>query len=193
MLDVQPDLARSRRAVPVAASYPWSDNPFPKSGSTVTIGGAQDIPVFCEFAWALKRGYGCVAGEIAAAIEAIARIDTAVTDSLAVESGLAALRAGGDFGDGSIASQGERPGGPLFSSFALDKGVYAGLGYNGRGVASATMMGQQLANVVLGEAETLVEVRGPRQFVFHRFRQAGISWHLLSGSLLDRFDRRSAA
>ena len=76
---------------------------------------------------------------------------------------------------------------------ALDKGVYAGLGYNGRGVASATMMGQQLANVVLGDAETLVEVRGPRQFVFHRFRQAGISWHLLSGSLLDRFDRRSAA
>ena len=44
---------------------------------------------------------------------------------------------------------------------ALDQGVYAGLGYNGRGVASATMMGQQLASVVLGEAEPLVEVRGP--------------------------------
>ena len=77
--------------------------------------------------------------------------------------------------------------------FALDQGVYAGLGYNGRGVASATMMGQQLANVVLTEAEPLVEVRGPERFAFHRFRQAGISFHLLTGTLLDRFDRRGAA
>ena len=73
--------------------------------------------------------------------------------------------------------------------FALDQGVYAGLGYNGRGVASATMMGQQLANVVLAEAEPLVEVRGPERYAFHRFRQAGISFHLLTGTLLDRFDR----
>ena len=77
--------------------------------------------------------------------------------------------------------------------FALEPGVYAGLGYNGRGVASATMMGQQLANVVLAEAEPLVEVRGPERFAFHRFRQAGISFHLLTGTLLDRFDRRGAA
>ena len=77
--------------------------------------------------------------------------------------------------------------------FALEQGVYAGLGYNGRGVASATMMGQQLANVVLAEAEPLVEVRGPERFAFHRFRQAGISFHLLTGTLLDRFDRRGAA
>ena len=77
--------------------------------------------------------------------------------------------------------------------FALDRGVYAGLGYNGRGVASATMMGQQLANVVLAEAEPLVEVRGPERFAFHRFRQAGISFHLLTGTLLDRLDRRNAA
>ena len=77
--------------------------------------------------------------------------------------------------------------------FALDRGVYAGLGYNGRGVASATLMGQQLANVVLDETEPLVEVRGPERFAFHRFRQAGISFHLLTGSLLDRLDRRGAA
>ena len=77
--------------------------------------------------------------------------------------------------------------------FALEQGVYAGLGYNGRGVASATMMGQQLANVVLAEAEPLVEMRGPERFAFHRFRQAGISFHLLTGTLLDRFDRRGAA
>ena len=77
--------------------------------------------------------------------------------------------------------------------FALERGVWAGLGYNGRGVASATAMGQQLANVVLGEAEPLVEVRGPERFAFHRYRQAGISFRMLTGSLLDRFDRRGAA
>ena len=77
--------------------------------------------------------------------------------------------------------------------FALDRGVYAGLGYNGRGVASATLMGQQIANVVLDEAEPLVQVRGPERFAFHRYRQIGISYHLLAGSLLDRLDRRGAA
>jgi len=77
--------------------------------------------------------------------------------------------------------------------FALDRGVYAGLGYNGRGVAGATLMGQQLANVILDEAEPLVEVRGPERFAFHRYRQVGISVRLLTGTLLDRFDRRGAA
>ena len=77
--------------------------------------------------------------------------------------------------------------------FALDRGVYAGLGYNGRGVASATLMGQQIANVVLDEAEPLVQVRGPERFALHRYRQIGISYHLLAGSLFDRLDRRGAA
>ena len=77
--------------------------------------------------------------------------------------------------------------------FALDRGVYAGLGYNGRGVASATAMGQQLANVILDEAEPLIEVRGPERFAFHRYRQIGISYRMLTGSLLDRFDRLGAA
>ena len=77
--------------------------------------------------------------------------------------------------------------------FALDRGVYAGLGYNGRGVASATLMGQQLANVVLDETEPLVQVQGPERFALHRFRQVGISYHLLTGSLLDRLDRLGAA
>ena len=76
---------------------------------------------------------------------------------------------------------------------ALDRGVYAGLGYNGRGVASATLMGQQLANVILDESEPLVEVRGSERFAFHRYRQIGISFRMLTGTLLDRFDRRGAA
>ena len=77
--------------------------------------------------------------------------------------------------------------------FALDRGVYAGLGYNGRGVASATMMGRQLAGTILGDCEPLVEVRASDRFTFHRFRQIGISYHMLTGRLLDRLDRRGAA
>ena len=73
--------------------------------------------------------------------------------------------------------------------FQLDQGVYAGLGYNGRGVGSATLMGAQLASVVLGDAEPLIQVRPLQRFLLHRFRQIGVSFHLMSRSLLDRFDR----
>ncbi|MGB7299444.1 MAG: FAD-dependent oxidoreductase [Burkholderiaceae bacterium] len=74
--------------------------------------------------------------------------------------------------------------------FRLDDGVYAGLGYNGRGVASATLMGAQLAAVILDSAEPLIEVRPLSTFKMHPFRQIGISFHLLSRKVLDRFDRR---
>ena len=86
---------------------------------------AVPIPVFCEFAWVLRRGYGYRAGDVAAAIEAIVSVDAVVTDAPAVDAGLAALHAGGDFADGSIASQGERLGGSVFASF--DRGPVARL------------------------------------------------------------------
>ena len=86
---------------------------------------AVPVLVFCEFAWVLKRGYGYGTGDIAAAIEAIAEVDTVVTDAPAVDAGLAALRAGGDFADGSIASQGRWLGGTVFASF--DRAAVAGL------------------------------------------------------------------
>ena len=73
--------------------------------------------------------------------------------------------------------------------FELDQGVYAGLGYNGRGVASATLMGEQLANVILGKAEPLLQVKPLEGFTFHAFRQIGISFHLLSRSAVDQVDR----
>ena len=94
---------------------------------------AVPIPVLCELAWVLRRGYDFRAGDIAAAIEAIAGIDTVVTDSPAVDAGLAALRAGGDFADGSIAAQGERLGGTVFASF--DRGVVARLRSQGASAA----------------------------------------------------------
>ena len=94
---------------------------------------AVPVPVFCEFTWVLKRSYARSAAEIAAAIEALTNIDVIATDVPAVEAGLAALRAGGDFADGVIAHQGEALGGTVFASFdrravarLRDTGVAAG-------------------------------------------------------------------
>lgn len=78
---------------------------------------AVPVPVFCEFAWVLKRAYACGADDIAAAVEALVEIDAVATDVPAVEAGLRALRAGGDFADGVIAHQGEALGATVFASF----------------------------------------------------------------------------
>ena len=78
---------------------------------------AIPVPVFCEFVWVLKRGYASSANDIASAIEAIVEVDAVVTDLPAVEAGLTALRAGGDFADGALAYQGETLGGTVFASF----------------------------------------------------------------------------
>ena len=94
---------------------------------------AVPIPVLCEFARILRRGYGYSPGDIAVAIEAVAEIDSVVTDAPAVDAGLAALRGGGDFADGTIASQGESLGGTVFASF--DRGAVARLGSQGANAA----------------------------------------------------------
>jgi glycine/D-amino acid oxidase-like deaminating enzyme len=70
----------------------------------------------------------------------------------------------------------------------LAPGAFAGLGYNGRGVAMATMMGKQLALAVLGEDPDM-EIEQLRAIPLHGMRQIGITWHLLSGAWLDRLDR----
>ena len=100
---------------------------------------AVPFPVFCEFAWVLRRGYGYRAGDVAAAIEAIADIDAVATDSPAVDAGLAALRTGGDFADGAIASQGGRLGGTVFASF--DRGAVTRLRSYGASAADPSELG----------------------------------------------------
>jgi glycine/D-amino acid oxidase-like deaminating enzyme len=70
--------------------------------------------------------------------------------------------------------------------FKLDDGVYAGMGYNGRGVGSATLMGQQLALVILGSGEPFIAPRPLERFAFHSFRQIGISFHMLTRTALDK-------
>jgi glycine/D-amino acid oxidase-like deaminating enzyme len=70
----------------------------------------------------------------------------------------------------------------------LAPGVFAGLGYNGRGVAMATMMGKQLSLAVLGDDPDM-SVDALRPVLFHGLRQVGITWHLLSGRWLDWLDQ----
>ena len=69
--------------------------------------------------------------------------------------------------------------------FALGPNAYAGLAYNGRGVPMATMMGKQLADLVCGE-DVPMPVHPVRPIMFHRFAQIGISFHIVTGRLLDR-------
>jgi len=70
----------------------------------------------------------------------------------------------------------------------LAPGVFAGLGYNGRGVAMATMMGKQLSLAVLGDDPEMA-ADSLRPIPFHRLRQVGITWSLLTGGWFDRLDR----
>ena len=78
---------------------------------------AIPIPVFCEFSWVLRRGYRQTASQVADAIQSVCAIETVVTDNLAVDAGVRALRSGGDFADGAIAQQGEILGGTVLATF----------------------------------------------------------------------------
>ena len=78
---------------------------------------AIPVPVFCEFAWVLRRTYNRTTDEIATAIRAFIDSETVATDLPAVEAGLRVLQAGGDFAAGVSAHQGESLGGSVFVSF----------------------------------------------------------------------------
>jgi predicted nucleic-acid-binding protein len=78
---------------------------------------AIPVTVFCELAWVLARIYHFSRQEIGAAIASFLTAETVVTNSAAVEAGLAFLAQGGDFADGAIAHEGRRAGGVYFASF----------------------------------------------------------------------------
>ena len=66
----------------------------------------------------------------------------------------------------------------------LAPGLHAAMGYNGRGVAMATVMGKQMALAVTGgQPEMPVEPLSP--IPLHRLRQVGLSFRLITGTLLD--------
>jgi len=78
---------------------------------------AVPIPVLCEFVWVLRRGYKKSVPQVADAIQKLMRSAQVVMNRPAVEAGLAALNAGGDFADGAIAYEGDWLGAEEFVSF----------------------------------------------------------------------------
>src|SRR5688572_23893794 len=101
-----------------------NDDPHQARIAADALSGAEivavPLPVLCEYVWVLLRSYGRNAAEIAASIRDLTDSANVRLDRPAVEAGLAALEAGGDFADGVIAFEGHRLGGPIFVSFDRD-------------------------------------------------------------------------
>jgi len=99
---VQDDVQQARRAAKVLAEADLI---------------AVPVPVLCEFVWVLRRGYQKSAADVSDAIGRLMRSVNVVMNRPAVEAGLSALDAGGDFADGVIAYEGEWLGAEEFVSF----------------------------------------------------------------------------
>ena len=99
---VQDDLRQARRAAKILAEADLI---------------AVPVPVLCEFVWVLRRGYKKSAVDVSDAIRRLMRSASVVMNRPAVEAGLSALDAGGDFVDGVIAYEGEWLGAEEFVSF----------------------------------------------------------------------------
>ncbi|MDP1736874.1 MAG: type II toxin-antitoxin system VapC family toxin [Caulobacter sp.] len=78
---------------------------------------ALTLPTLCELVWVLSRLYRIALPDIATAMRGLAASDNVHLDGPAVDVGLAALEAGGDFADAVIAYEGRRLGGNVFVSF----------------------------------------------------------------------------
>jgi len=74
--------------------------------------------------------------------------------------------------------------------YAIDRGLIAGMGYNGRGVGMGSVMGRILAEHILGkEAKTLpFPVTTPKTFPFHRFHPLGASIAIKWQGMLDHLE-----
>ena len=79
----------------------------------------------------------------------------------------------------------------------LAPGLYAGLGYNGRGIAAATMMGRDLATLVRGSRETVFPLTPLRPLGWHRIAPALVRGLVQAYRVRDMVDeyrlRRAAA
>lgn len=71
-------------------------------------------------------------------------------------------------------------------------GLLAGMGYNGRGVGMGTMLGQTMADAILDESldRSAFPVTKADSFVFHQFRDIGVSAHIRWFGLLDYLEGR---
>lgn len=99
---VQDDLHQARRAAKILAEADLI---------------AVPVPVLCEFVWVLRRGYKKSAADVSDAIRRLMRSANVAMNRPAVEAGLSALDAGGNFADGVMAYEGEWLGAEEFVSF----------------------------------------------------------------------------
>ena len=78
---------------------------------------ALTMPALCERVWVLRSRYRHAPADIAEAVRRLTRAANVAVDRPAVEAGLAALEAGGDFADSVIAYEGAWLGADTFASF----------------------------------------------------------------------------
>ena len=78
---------------------------------------AVPMAAMCEFVWVLRSVYKFETQEISGAIGALLGAANVSVNRPAIDAGLAALNAGGDFADGVIAYEGCWLGGEIFVSF----------------------------------------------------------------------------
>ena len=78
---------------------------------------AMPLLALAEMCWVLERVYGFSKRDVARAVRSLTDAANAAVDSLAVETGLALLNAGGDFADGAIAHDGMWLGADTFVTF----------------------------------------------------------------------------
>ena len=72
-------------------------------------------------------------------------------------------------------------------------GLFALLGYNGRGLALANALGRSLARELAGGAPMPLPTVPVRSIPFHRFWRLGVSAGMLAGQARDAIDRRRRA
>ncbi|MDR2031294.1 MAG: VapC toxin family PIN domain ribonuclease [Azoarcus sp.] len=84
---------------------------------------AATLPCLCESVWALLRLYGFRQADAAGAIRAPLAAANTEVNRPAVEAGLLAFEADGDFADGVIACEGNWLGGETFVSFDRKAGA----------------------------------------------------------------------
>ncbi|MEM7193857.1 MAG: FAD-binding oxidoreductase [Pseudomonadota bacterium] len=70
----------------------------------------------------------------------------------------------------------------------LGENAFSGLGYNGRGLAMAVVMGKQLAQAVIGE-KTVLPQESLQTIPFHALHSLGVAARIGSGHLRDFFTR----
>src|ERR1035437_10293302 len=73
--------------------------------------------VFCEMVWLLSQRYKFSKAEIVKVIHGYLEADNVITDTAAVQAGLAAMESGADFAEAVIAHEGRWLGGETFVSF----------------------------------------------------------------------------